>query len=171
MKLKIGVMGSSGSASGDVLEKAKELGREIAKNDCILITGATTGLPYETAKGAKEEKGLVVGISPGANKEEHEKLRMPIDFHDVIVYTGFGKTGRNVINIRTSDIVVFVGGRMGTLNEFTIAYAEGKRIGVLTGSGGISEKIKELAEIEKKYTGAKIIYNSNPRDLIKELLK
>lgn len=170
MKVKIGVMGSA-SGLEDSVQKAFEIGREIAKNDYILITGATTGLPYEAAKGAKQENGLVVGISPAISKEEHEKIGMPFDYHDIIIYTGFGKKGRNVINIRACDAVVFVGGRIGTLNEFTIAYDEGKTIGILEESGGMSDKIKEIVEIANKETAAKIIYDTDPKKLIKNLLE
>jgi uncharacterized protein (TIGR00725 family) len=114
MKLKIGVMGASGSVDVDTKTKAHELGREIAKHDCILVTGATTGLPYEAAKGAKGEGGLVVGISPANNMDEHiGKYVMPKEFHDVVIFTGLERKGRNVINVRSCDGVIFISGGQG----------------------------------------------------------
>jgi uncharacterized protein (TIGR00725 family) len=172
MKLKIGVMGS---ATGNFWRRYKEiaygLGRAIAQNDCVTITGACPGLPLESARGANEAGGLVVGISPGLSEWEHvHKYRSPLNYHDVIIFTGSGLMGREVVNIRSSDIVVIIGGRSGTLGEFSIAYDEGKLIGVLYGTGGITSEIKNIVRIIKKKTGAKIFYGKDPRLLIKSLI-
>jgi uncharacterized protein (TIGR00725 family) len=172
MKLKIGVMGS---ATGNLTRKHKklayELGRVIAEEGCITVTGACPGLPLESARGANGAGGLVVGVSPGLSKWEHmNKYHSPVRYHDVLIFTGSGLMGREVVNIRSSDIVVIVGGRSGTLGEFSIAYDEGKLIGVLLGTGGITSEIKIIVSIIKKNTGAKIIYDSNPQRLVRELL-
>jgi uncharacterized protein (TIGR00725 family) len=172
MKLKIGVMGSAtGNLSKGHREIACELGRAIAQNDCITITGACPGLPLESARGANEAGGLVIGISPGLSEWEHvHKYHSPLEYHDVIIFTGSGLMGREVVNIRSSDIVVIIGGRSGTLGEFSIAYDEGKLIGVLYGTGGITSEIRNIVRIIKKKTGAKIIYGKDPRLLIKSLI-
>lgn len=172
MKLKIGVMGSAtGNLSRRHKKIAYELGRAIAQNNCITITGACPGLPLESAKGANEAGGLVVGISPALSELEHvNKYHSPVEYHDVLIFTGSGLMGREVINIRSSDIVVIIGGRSGTLGEFSIAYDEGKLIGVLYGTGGISSEIKNIVKIIKKRTGAKIIYGEDPRILVKSLI-
>jgi uncharacterized protein (TIGR00725 family) len=172
MKLKIGVMGS---ATGNLLKQHKntayELGRAIAGNNCVTITGACPGLPLESAKGATEAGGLVIGISPGLSEWEHvNKYHSPTEYHDVLIFTGSGLMGREVVNIRTSDIVVIIGGRSGTLGEFSIAYDEGKLIGVLSGTGGITTEIKDIVRVIKKKTGAKIIYGKDPHILIKKLI-
>ena len=71
------------------------------------MTGACAGLPLSAACGAKEEGGRVVGISPGLSLEEHVgKYGSPTEFHDVLIFTGSGLMGREVVNIRSSDIVV-----------------------------------------------------------------
>lgn len=172
MKLKIGVMGSaSGKISKAHKKLAFDLGSIIAKNDCITITGACPGLPLEAARGAKENGGLVIGISPALSKKEHvEKYHSPIAYHDALIYTGSGLMGREVVNIRSSDIVIIIGGHSGTLGEFSIAYDEGNLIGVLLGSGGIASDIKHIVKIVKKKTKSKIIYELNPEILIKKLI-
>lgn len=172
MKLTIGVMGSAtGNLSRRHKKIAYELGRAIAQNNCITITGACPGLPLESAKGANEAGGLVVGISPALSELEHvNKYHSPVEYHDVLIFTGSGLMGREVINIRSSDIVVIIGGRSGTLGEFSIAYDEGKLIGILYGTGGISSEIKNIVKIIKKRTGAKIIYGKDPRILVKSLI-
>lgn len=171
MKLKIGVMGSaSGKLSKSHKKIAYDLGCAIAKRDCVTITGACPGLPLEAAKGAKFNGGLVVGISPALSEKEHiEKYHSPTVYHDVLIYTGSGLMGREVVNIRSSDIVIIMGGHSGTLGEFAIAYDEGNLIGVLLGTNGIASEIENIVKIIKKKTGAMILYESNPNVLIDNL--
>ena len=89
----------------------------------------------------------MVGISPALSETEHvQRFDAPVDGFDVIVYTGSGLMGREVVNIRSSDIVVIAGGRSGTLGEFAIAYDEGRLVGVLTGTGGVADMIEELVD-------------------------
>ena len=115
----------------------------IAEKGCTLITGATFGLPNEAIKGAHSQGGFTVGISPAYSEEEHmTKYKMPLD-DDVIIYTGLGFEGRNLINVRTCDAAIFIKGSIGTLNEFTIAVKEEKLIGIIE-SSGISKKISRL---------------------------
>jgi uncharacterized protein (TIGR00725 family) len=172
MKLKIGVMGSaSGKLSKAHKKMAYELGCAIAEKDCITITGACPGLPLEAAKGANKNGGLVVGISPALSEKEHtEKYQSPTAYHDVLIFTGSGLMGREVVNIRSSDIVIIMGGHSGTLGEFSIAYDEGNLIGVLLGTDGIASEIKHIVKFIKKKTGAKILYESNPHALLDKLI-
>jgi len=172
MKLKIGVMGS---ATGRFTRKhrrlAFDLGRAIAEEGCVTITGACPGLPLESARGASGSGGLVVGISPGLSEWEHvNKYRSPVKYHSVLIFTGSGLMGREVVNIRSCDIVVIVGGRSGTLGEFSIAYDEGKLIGVLQGTGGITAEIENIVNIVRKRTGAKVLYDPDPQQLVGRLI-
>lgn len=173
MPMKIGVMGgASGIFEKTHLDKAHQLGEVIASRGCILITGACPGFPFSAACGAKQNGGFVVGISPALSLDEHaNKYHSPTEFHDVLIYTGSGLMGREVVNIRSSDIVVIIGGRSGTLGELAIAYDEGKLIGVLTGTGGISDLVSNILEACKKETGAEVVYSSEPEKLIDELLR
>ena len=173
----IGVMGASANdaltaAEASRLEKlAAELGSEIAKAGCILLTGATTGLPDLVAQAFRRQGGFVLGVSPAENRREHvQGYGLPEDGADVIVYTGFGYKGRNVINIRSSDIVLIFGGATGTLNEFTIAYDEGKVIGVLEGSGGIADRIREIIAYCNKATNGEVLFESEPAKLVARCL-
>ena len=173
MPMKIGVMGGANNQTdkspGD---KAHQLGEAIAARGCILITGGCSGLPLAAACGAKQQNGFVIGISPGLSLDEHvNKYSSPTEFHDVLIYTGSGLMGREVVNIRSSDIVVIVGGRTGTLGELAIAYDEGKLIGVLTGTGGISDMVESILAACNKNTGARVVYSSEPVQLIEELLR
>ena len=173
MKIKIGVMGSSAQVKDKILiHKAREIGKEIARHNCILVNGATTGMPNEAAIGAREEDGFVIGISPARDLKEHRtKFKLPVKSYDTILFTGFGFNLRNIVNIRTSDALVFLRGSIGTLNEFTIAYEDGKIIGVLEKMGGISQFFDELIEITKKHTKATIVHDSDPNKLVRKLVR
>jgi len=172
MRFTVGVMGSADhEQTQQATNKAYALGRVIAKKGYILITGACPGLPYECARGAHNFDGLSIGISPALSLDEHvHKYHSPSDCFDVLIYTGSGLMGREVTNIRSSDMVIILGGRSGTLGEFAIAYDEGKLIGVLEGSGGITEKIPDIVRsFEGKDTGACVIYDADPQQLIDRL--
>jgi len=175
-KYKICVSGAAETShcGKEAFETAEELGREIARHGAALVDGATTGFPYWAAKGAKEEGGIVVGISPAYSKLEHiEKYKLPLDHHDLIIYTGSGYSSRNLLLIRSADAVVVGCGRMGTINEFTIAFEDGKPIGILEGEWDTDELLKDI--IQKSHRAeemeGKIVYDKNPKILIDKLME
>jgi hypothetical protein len=168
MKIQIGVMGSAGGVlSAEQLELAKRLGASIARRGALIVTGACPGLPHAAVLGAHEAGGESLGVSPAHSREEHVELyESPLEPYTAIVFTGSGLMGREVHNIHSSDFVIFIGGRSGTLGEFSIAYDEGKLIGVLRDSGGISNHFGEIAGLFQKPTGAALIEESDPEDLV-----
>jgi uncharacterized protein (TIGR00725 family) len=171
LKYKICVSGAAetGHCAPDALEKAEAVGRAVAKMGMVLVTGATTGVPYWAAKGAKEAGGIVVGISPASSNQAHVKsYRLPTDYHDVIIYTGFEYAGRNLLLVRASDATITVCGRMGTLNEFTIGYEDKKPLGVLTETGGTADMLKDItANIHKPHKD--IVYDPDPETLVRKV--
>jgi uncharacterized protein (TIGR00725 family) len=171
MRLTVGVMGSAAADQPPpASDKAYALGRAVAEQGFTLITGACPGLPYACARGAREHAGLSIGISPALSLDEHiHKYLSPSDVYDVLIYTGSGLMGREVTNIHSSDIVVIVGGRSGTLGEFAIAYEQGKLIGVLEGTGGITGQIDAILAGFSKDTGARLIHDANPTRLLRSL--
>ncbi len=173
MKIKIGVMGSAEEDSPDELrKKAIALGRSIAARDAILLTGATTGLVYTAGKAAHDAGAQHVGISPSHDEREHvEHFGLPTDACDAIIYTGFGLKGRNVVLVRSCDVVLFIAGSIGSLNEFTIAYDEGKIIGCLTGTGGVADEIERLVRTFAKVTKARLFCDNDPDRLLNACLE
>lgn len=172
MRVKIGVMGSA-SESGSpeareaLTQKAENLAIAIAKRDAILFTGATTGIVYLVGKTAHTAGTFHIGISPASNATEHvDNYKLPLDACDAIVYTGFGLKGRNVVLVRSADVVLFIAGAMGSLNEFTIAHDEEKIIGCLTGSGGVADEVDYLIERFGKRGRAVVFKNEDPEKLI-----
>jgi uncharacterized protein (TIGR00725 family) len=172
MRITIGVMGSAGDASPAenkeaLVEKANALANVIATRDLILLTGATTGIVYVVGKFAHDAGIFHLGISPASDSQEHvAKFKLPLDACDVIVYTGFGLKGRNVVLVRSCEVVLFIAGAMGSLNEFTIAHDEGKVIGCLTGTGGVADEVNYLLKKFSKDTGARVFQNADPAKLL-----
>lgn len=174
MRTKVGVMGSAApdstrlDAGKALVEKAEQLAQAIAKRDVVLFTGATTGVVYVVGKTAHDSGCFHVGISPASNELEHRELyKLPLDACDALVYTGFGLKGRNVVLVRSSDVVLFVAGAMGSLNEFTIAHDEGKIIGCLTGTGGVADESEYLLQkFGKRTTTARVFQSDDPDKLL-----
>jgi uncharacterized protein (TIGR00725 family) len=170
-------MGSAASESArletgnTLVARAERLAETIASKDVVLLTGATTGIIYVIGKTARDAGTFHIGVSPASNEREHSDLyKLPVDACDALIYTGFGLKGRNVVLVRSCDIVLFIAGAMGSLNEFTIAHDEGKVIGCLTGTGGVADESEYLLQRFGKRTGARVFQSDDPEQLITECL-
>ena len=173
LKYKICVSGAAETShcGREALEKAKELGLEVARQNGILLSGATTGFPFWTAMGAKEAGGITIGFSPAGSEREHVDIyRLPVDYLDLIVYTGFGYPGRDLILTKASDAVVVACGRIGTIHEFTIAFEENKPIGVLEGKWKTDETIRTIIERGHR-PSENIVFDSDPHRLVAKLIQ
>ena len=171
-QLKICVSGAAetGHCGIDALDKAKELGREIARQGAVLITGATTGFPLWAAMGAKEAGGISVGISPATSEREHvEVYKLPIDYMDLVIYTGFGYAGRDILLSRSADAVICGCGRVGTIHEFAIAFEDDKVIGIFEGPWEMGDELKGI--IQKGHRpNAKIVTGTDPKKLVEDVI-
>jgi len=171
-KLQIGVMGGAFEYSDKAIIASYRIGKEIAKKDCVLITGATTGIPYAAVVGANENNGLSIGVSPASNAKEHiEKYKKPLDGYDTIIYTGMGFNGREPILTSSCDGLIYIGGEFGTLIEFGQGFYSGKVLGVLTGVGGISDNIENILKNIKSSFGSSIIFDTEPERLVQRIIK
>ncbi len=172
-RLKIGVMGSaSGPQTEDPIArtKAQTLGTEIGRRGHIFINGACPGLPNDALLAAQAAGGFTVGVSPAFSEYQHVHSYLSPHDHDFIIYTGLGFMERDVINIRSSDGVIIIGGGIGTLNEFTIAYDEGRPIGIITNSGGISNSIPHIVqELCQRELPPNIVFDDDPVALLDKL--
>ncbi len=165
----------SGAAKGKTVElarvQAEAVGRAIAEAGHALLTGATVGLPNYAAEAYKAAGGTMsVGISPAASKIEHlMKYRLPTDAYDVILYTGLHYIGRDTLLVTSSDAVVSLGGRLGTLHEFTIAMESHIPIGFMEGTGGIGDEIHNiLAAAGEEHTG-RVFFEPDAKALVAAL--
>ena len=171
-QIKICVSGAAetGHCGLDALEKAKELGREIAHQGAVLITGATTGFPLWAAMGAKEAGGMSIGFSPAASEREHEEVfKLPFDYLDLIIYTGFGYAGRDLLLTRSADAVICGCGRIGTIHEFTIAFEDDKVIGIFEGPWETGKELEEI--IAKSHRpNEKIVTGADAKKLVADVI-
>jgi uncharacterized protein (TIGR00725 family) len=168
---KIAVSGAAGGGASIAGEQlAYQVGRQIALQGGVTLTGATGGVPYAAARGAKIAHGQVLGFSPANSFAEHTRsYRLPTRYHDTIFFTGQNYAGRDILLVDFSDIVIEISGRIGTLHEFTHAFERGKIIGVLLGSGGTIHHIPEILAEGHRGMG-KVIMESDPELLVKKLM-
>lgn len=165
----------SGAAKGDSYEQGKKLaaeaGKAIARSHHTLLTGATTGLPEEATKAYIKAGGkMSLGLSPAATKVEHVvKYHLPTKDFDIILYTGLHYVGRDSLLINSADAVVSVGGRLGTLHEFTIALETKTPIGFLQGAGGISSQVSALLESIPNVDRELVIFETDANKLVAKL--
>jgi hypothetical protein len=165
----------SGAARGASVDSGKQLaqaiGAAIAQAGHTLLTGATIGLPENAAIGYKKAGGkMSLGLSPAATKVEHVvKYRLPTKPYDAILYSGLHYGGRDALLINSADAVVTIGGRLGTLHEFTIAMETHTPIGVLESAGGISSEIPQLLKLLPNADPDLVIFEENPKLLIEKL--
>lgn len=172
MQYKIAVSGSAlNNCHKGAFKKSYEVGRQVAKHGCVLITGATIGIPEWATRGAKAEGGISIGLSPAVSKQAHTKTyRLPTRNMDLIIYTGFDYSGRNMLMTRASDAVITICGRIGTLNEFTTAFEDKRVVGVLTGTGGVEEDIGEILK-DAKRGQKRVVFDSDPETLVKKVIQ
>jgi len=174
LRLKFAISGAAetGHCGIDAYEKGLELGRQVAKHDVVTINGATTGFPLWAAMGAKEAGGYTIGFSPANSEREHiEQFNLPVEYLDLIIYTGFGYPGRDLILTRSSDAVLFGCGRIGTIHEFTIAFEDQKPIGILESAGwDTDEELKNIIELGHR-PNSRIIFDSDPKALVERVIE
>lgn len=166
----------SGAASGDTVQYSHKLahavGEAIANSGHTLTTGATIGLPMYAARGAKAAKGLSIGFSPASTYREHvHSYRLPTKEFDYINFTGMEYVGRDVHLVRSSDAVITIGGRMGSLHEFSTAVESHKVCAVLLGSGGLADFIPTLVERITTPGRKDIIFDTDPERIVTRVIE
>jgi len=183
--LKIMRIAIYGSASSDldvrVSQKARIIGEEIAKQGHVLVTGGCGGYPYDAIKGAIMQGGRTIAYSPASNLQDHRELyKFPVEGFSELVFVPthfFPREDkqarlkfRNITSVMSIDAAIIIGGRIGTMNEFTLCYDLGKNIGVLEGSGGITQSaIRVLIEEAGKKSASKMVYDPDPVGLVHKI--
>lgn len=166
----------SGASKGESVHEGKALaeavGLAIAQAGHSLITGATIGLPNYAAEAYKAAGGkMSLGISPAATKIEHViKYRLPIKAYDTILFTGLHYIGRDMLMVNSADAVISIGGRIGTLHEFTIAMETDTPIGFLEGGGGISSEIIDILRVAGESKNENVVFETEADNLLAKIV-
>lgn len=104
-----------------ILDWAEEVGRALAIGGAVVVTGGLGGVMRAASRGAAGAGGETIGVLPGSNPADaNEFVRTPIA-------TGLGVV-RNLVVVTSSDAVVAVGGRHGTLSEIGLALRMGREV-------------------------------------------
>ncbi|MEK7103578.1 MAG: hypothetical protein AAB870_04490 [Patescibacteria group bacterium] len=133
-----------------------------------ILTGGSLGIPGEIVKKANKAGIHTVAYSPDEDKEKHHKrhdnLRLH-HFNEVKHFPGF--TMRSLEMIKDADCVIALNGRMGTLSEITIALEEGKRVGIITGTGGIADHFEDISVFTQKDFSQNLFFSDDPKEVVK----
>lgn len=160
----IAVVGAE-DAPQEILDSAKNLGSQLAKQGAVLVTGAVGGFGMWAAMGAHESGGYTLGFSPASSKDEHENhFRQPTDYLQTVVYTGFGYLGRDLLVARSVDAVVIGLSDDKTIHELLLAHELKKPVFVLHNGHDVETLQKLLGEV---YQTARI--HSNVDELLNEI--
>ena len=173
IKLSITGAAETGHCGVNAFDLALELGGEIARHGAVLVSGATTGFPLWVAEGAKKAGGMSIGLSPAATEREHvDSYKLPLEWMDLIIYTGGGYSTRDMLMTRSSD-GVFVGcGRIGTIHEFTVAFEDNKPIGVLEGEWHTDEVLQDILKYsDRAGDNKKIVFDKDPKRLVERVIE
>lgn len=138
-------------------EDARRLGGLIAKEGWILLNGGrASGIMEASARGAKENGGLTIGILPGSDPS------WASEYIDIPILTGIG-FARNYINVLTSEVVVALSGRTGTISEIALALNVGKKV--------ISLNFDLGTLFKKNQESQQLIYANQPEEVISIIKK
>jgi len=143
----IAVIGA-GQCDQRIYKMAEALGKELARNGFTIICGGLGGVMEGACKGAKEAGGLTIGVLPG------EQVHDANPFVDVPIATGMG-IGRNIVIVRTAQVVVAVDGSFGTLSELAFAL----------------QLNKPVVGLETWDVSEKIVKTSTPVEAVNEIIK
>lgn len=191
MQYKIGVFGSAVHEHSSAIAKTIELGKVLAQEKVIIITGGCSGMPYLAASEAAKQGAMIWGYSPNTSREEqltmypHDDINIysqifyvPQSYKDLFFAQqnlhfpedDAKRKYRNVISTANCDAGIIISGRWGTLNEFTNLFDMGKVIGVLENTGGVADELKALTRKISKVTKADVLFNEDPKKLVHHVI-
>ena len=141
----VSVVGS-GTVTGELYEKAREVGRLVAARGGTVVCGGRSGVMEAAARGATEAGGVAIGILPDEDREQAN------EFLSYSIATGTGHA-RNLAVVCSGDVVISVGGEYGTLSEMGLALKVGRPVVTLE-SWDLGEHVAATSSPEKAVEAA-----------------
>ncbi len=166
--IQIAIAGSSDEKPLEKAErKAREFARELGKykDEVVLLTGGRGGIMKIVSEEFRKAGGIVIGILP-ERQEGNE-------FNTIRIKTGMDFAERSAIMINSADVLVVLGGGIGTMVEALMAYDYGIPLIIVTDTGYASDRLELLAKdgyFDHK-RNVKVHFVNNPRDAVKLALK
>jgi uncharacterized protein (TIGR00725 family) len=162
------------TVSSENRDLADEIGRYLAQRGVTVVTGGCSGIPALCVESAHSQGGQTVGYFPHKDHNEYYDRQHEENIHHIKYYTTahfvHGFTARSLEMIKNVDAAIILGGRIGTLSEFGIAVEEGLPVGIIEGTGGISDLLGEVIRVSQKEMGNMIVFDNNYRQLVDTLI-
>ena len=164
--MNVGVVGYSGSVDSPFIRKIKQtciqLGEALAKNNHTVFCGGRDGVMELVSEGVKKANGTVVGVLPyGEMGNQYLSLRIKTPFDNIT---------RSLVLVESCDVIVSVGGEIGTAIEVLMAYARSKPIILLINTGGWTDRFSEIL-IEGKYLDSRKNTTVMKASTVEEVIK
>ncbi|MGB9790411.1 TIGR00725 family protein [Thermotoga caldifontis] len=144
--MNVGVVGYSGPIDqppiSEIAQLCLNLGEALAREGYTIVCGGRDGVMELVSKGARKVGGNIIGVLP-VGEEGNPYLTVRIK-------TPFDNVTRSLVLVQTSDVVISIGGEIGTAIEVLIAYAKAKPVVLFEGTGGWTDRFAELL-IEGRY--------------------
>ena len=141
----VAVVGS-GTATGELYEKAREVGRLVAERGGTVVCGGLSGVMEAAARGAAEAGGTAIGLLPDEDRRRANEYLT----HSLATGTGHA---RNLAVVCSGDVVISVGGEYGTLSEMGLARKVGRPVVALE-SWDLGEHVAVAASPEEAVEAA-----------------
>jgi uncharacterized protein (TIGR00725 family) len=141
----VAVVGS-GTASSELYERAREIGRLVAERGATIVCGGRSGVMEAAARGATEAGGTAIGILPDEDRNSANEYLT----HSVATGTGHA---RNLAVVCSGDVVIAVGGEYGTLSEIGLALKVGRPVVALE-SWDLGEHVSVASSPEEAVAAA-----------------
>ncbi len=171
-KIQIGIIGSAGNddyengtgADKKMMLEAEKLGKLLAENNAVVVTGGKSGIMEAAARGAKKAFGTTIGVISGGERFTSN------NFTDIEILSGMTVEGFDeFLLVNMCDGFIIVGGGAGTLGEISIAYRNSKPLVALANTGGWAEKLAGTYLDSRKRV--KIRKADNTNEAIKKLFE
>jgi len=151
---------------------AQKIGEYLFEKGITVVTGGCTGIPSVVIEKAHELGGNTVGYFPNSGDFDHCIIdgNHKLEFYTEKCFVK-GFTARSLEMIKNVDAAIVLNGRIGTLSEFGIAVEEGLPLGVIEGTGGVTDELQRLTKLVKKeFPNNDIIFDKDYKKVIDFLI-